>query len=382
MIRFKEYVNIINEAIEWYHPSPAKAVYSYNHSSGHTLDVHVERSADDDPDHIVKFKINNKLSRSQSRDIPSKVKAELAIRAKAAIEHYANNKLPRGHTLSGHAVDNSPKDKQRKTSLYAAAFKHIEKKSNGGFTYNTEKSESGETWHGLYKEEYISEIYKPIAKDAVQWTTHSDLDHTVHIATHILPSGNKLNIAVGNYQGTREHSFGFDINSQYHKRKDLPKEDHVAIRNHVETAINHYIQHMMKKHDYLQGQAMGSNKTEQNKKDKLYKFALKSLAKKSKGKFAHEARPSIHGNADFHNLIKLSENVVFRLFRRTKNKIGNNLPNPIRQRIAAFPMLGASIRMKQDGHDKVAAKAREEGIKLLKGKGRIPPPGKRNRVDY
>ena len=347
--------------------------------NGHKVRVDVYRTG---KIHDFNFFVNNSATASfaalTEKPIEQKDKEHIRHFVTNAFNHYTQHKLPKGHSMYGRASVGDGKE-SLKTSLYSAGMRSYEKRNNK-FKY---KSEDEGKDHYLTKiAEELNEIYKPVAKDAVKWTTHSDLDHTVHIATHILPSGNKLNIAVGNYQGTREHSFGFDINSQYHKRQDLPKEDHVAIRNHVETAINHYTQHMMKKHDYLQGQAMGSNKTEQNKKDKLYKFALKSLAKKSKGKFAHEARPSIHGNADFHNLIKLSENVVSRLFRRTKNKIGNNLPNPIRQRIAAFPMLGASIRMKQDGHDKVAAKAREEGIKLLKGKGRIPPPGKRNKVDY
>jgi hypothetical protein len=65
--------------------------------------------------------------------------------------------------------------------------------------------------------------------------------------------------------------------------------------------------------------------------------------------------------------------------RSIKNKVGNNLPEPIRQRIASAVMFGRSGYEKNIGHHDTAKKAWGEAGKLLRGIGRIPPPSRKNK---
>jgi hypothetical protein len=68
------------------------------------------------------------------------------------------------------------------------------------------------------------------------------------------------------------------------------------------------------------------------------------------------------------------------MLRNLKNRIGNGLPNAIRQRVAATAVTGLAIRAHMDGDKRLSKKAAGEAKKLWAGRGRIPPPGKNNRV--
>jgi hypothetical protein len=68
------------------------------------------------------------------------------------------------------------------------------------------------------------------------------------------------------------------------------------------------------------------------------------------------------------------------VFRQIKNRIGHALPDRVRQGIAATAVYGLSIRAGQEGHTGVARRARQEAGKLIRGKGRIPPPSERNQI--
>lgn len=67
--------------------------------------------------------------------------------------------------------------------------------------------------------------------------------------------------------------------------------------------------------------------------------------------------------------------------RNIKNRVGNNLPEPIRQRIAGATMLGRSGYEKNIGHHDTAERAWKQAGLLLRGVGRIPPPSRKNKAN-
>lgn len=183
--------------------------------------------------------------------------------------------------------------------------------------------------------QYLEEIYKPIAKDAIKWDTSHDTMYTKHTTSTVTPGGHNIEVNVLNWHGypgeEKRHDFGFKRDDNASRKDDegdpennlsglAPADFHHA-HKFIKDTLNHYAQHMLPRGHKLDAQPYAHAQKELDQKGRIYSKAFQSFAKQSGGKFKFSTKfnPRPEWSGDHLYLTKVSEAIIPR-FRDWKKR--------------------------------------------------------------